>query len=282
MSTLAPLEALYDVTEGRDLPLPGDLRAIYGPLVMPEWSGKPYILANFVSSIDGVVALSTGGQTGGGEISGFNPHDRMIMGLLRALADTVIVGAGTVRSVPKHLWTAEHVYPPLADSYRTLRAALGKSGPPLHVFVTARGGLDFGWRVFNTPEIRVLIVTTGEGEESLRRQTVPPSVQFEVVPEEAHGVQAGAVLEALRRVHPSQTILVEGGPHLMGDFLGERRIDELFLTVAPQVAGRDKSVERPGLAAGRLLAPADPLWARLTGIRRGDSHLFLRYRFDAG
>ena len=39
-----------------------------------------------------------------------NQHDRMVMGVLRAVADIVIVAAGTLRSVPKHLWTAEHAY----------------------------------------------------------------------------------------------------------------------------------------------------------------------------
>jgi riboflavin biosynthesis pyrimidine reductase len=48
-------------------------------------------------------------------------------------------------------------------------------------------------------------------------------------------------------------ILVEGGPLLMGDFFAERLLDELFLTLAPQIAGRDGSVERPGFVAGKRL-----------------------------
>ena len=75
-------------------------------------------------------------------------------------------------------------------------------------------------------------------------------------------------------------ILVEGGPRLIGGFFAEQRLDELFLTLAPQIAGRDDSVERPGLVAGKTFAPEDPLWGRLVGIKRGGSHLFLRYAFD--
>jgi len=79
----------------------------------------------------------------------------------------------------------------------------------------------------------------------------------------------------------SDVILVEGGPQLIGDFLADQRLDELFLTLAPQIAGRDGSVERPGLVAGKIFAPEKPLWCRLLGIKRGGSHLFLRYVFES-
>jgi hypothetical protein len=56
-------------------------------------------------------------------------------------------------------------------------------------------------------------------------------------------------------------------------------LDELFLTLAPQVAGRDDTGERPGLVAGQRFAPEQPRWGELIGIKRGGSHLFLRYAF---
>jgi hypothetical protein len=65
----------------------------------------------------------------------------------------------------------------------------------------------------------------------------------------------------------------------MGDFFAEQRLDDLFLTLAPQVAGRAASVERPGLVAGKLFAPEQPRWGTLVSIRRGESFLFLRYAF---
>ena len=74
----------------------------------------------------------------------------------------MIVGAGTLRDVPKHLWTAEHVYPALAEAYGQLRAALGKPEPPLNVIVTASGALDMALPVFKSGQVPVLIVTTTE------------------------------------------------------------------------------------------------------------------------
>ncbi len=67
----------------------------------------------------------------------------------------------------------------------------------------------------------------------------------------------------------------------MGDFLAEGSLDELFLTLSPQVAGRDGTVERPGFVAGKRFAPERPLWGTLAGVKRGGSHLFLRYAFAA-
>src|SRR5512147_1404522 len=137
MNPLTPLESLFDAARGDDLPLPPDLSALYGPLRFPAWEGRPYVIGNFVTTLDGVASLSAPGMEGGGPISGSNPHDRMVMGLLRSVADAVIVGAGTLRSVPRHLWTAEYIFPPLSDAYRRLRTGLGKKASPLNVIVTA-------------------------------------------------------------------------------------------------------------------------------------------------
>ena len=69
---------------------------------------------------------------------------------------------------------------------------------------------------------------------------------------------------------------------LMGDFFAEQALDELFLTLAPQIAGRDGQAERPGLVMGKQFAPEHPLWGTLVSVKRAGSHLFLRYAFPAG
>src|SRR4030065_66590 len=144
MDPLTPLESFYEMDRGEVFPLPPELAALYGSLRFPAHEGRPYVIGNFVTTLDGVASLSAPGMAEGGAISGFNPYDRMVMGLLRSVADAVIVGAGTLRSEPRHLWTAEYVFPALSDSYRQLRAALGKHAPPLNAIVTPRGELDPG------------------------------------------------------------------------------------------------------------------------------------------
>src|SRR5512143_1540118 len=176
MTLLTPLETLLDGIRGDDFPLPPELTALYGPLRFPAHDGRPYVIGNFVTTLDGVASLSAPGLSGGGPISGSNPHDRMVMGLLRSVADAVIVGAGTLRSVPNHLWTAEYISPMFADSYRQVRAALGKSEKPLNVIVTARGEIDMDLPVFRSGTVKVLIVTNPEGARRLRSLDLPASV----------------------------------------------------------------------------------------------------------
>ncbi len=153
MTLPEPLETLsgYTTTAGHALPLPPALARLYGRLEFPPHPGRPYVFGNFVTSLDGVVALNSAKVgSGGGEISGFNEHDRLVMGLLRAIADAVVVGAGTLRAVPDHLWTSRVIYPPLEEAYQELRTSLGKTEPPLNVIVTATGNRwIFPCRCFN-------------------------------------------------------------------------------------------------------------------------------------
>jgi riboflavin biosynthesis pyrimidine reductase len=73
--------------------------------------------------------------------------------------------------------------------------------------------------------------------------------------------------------------LIEGGPTLLGGFFAKRLVDEQFLTLAPQIAGRERNDGRLGLVMGKSFAPPNPLWGTLTDVRRSSSHLFLRYSF---
>ena len=281
MDDLAPLETLFTIERGSDLPLPPGLLNLFGRLQFPPHQGRPYVIGNFVTTLDGVVTLNEQGHVSGGDISGFNRHDKMVMGLLRATADAVIVGAGTLRSAPKHLWTAEYIYPPLSDAYRQLRMSLGKSAQPLNVIVSAHANINLDLPVFQSGVVPVLVVTTPEGAQRIREHHLPRSVQVFSV-QTTHGadsLDARAILEAVNNVQRSEMILIEGGPQLMGNFFAEQAIDELFLTLAPQIAGRDEHIDRPGLVAGKRFAPEHPLWGTLIGVKRGGSHLFLRYAF---
>lgn len=280
MTPLSPLESLFDRADGEEIPLPPELAELYGLLRFPLREGRPHVIGNFVTTLDGIASLSAPGLPGGGAISGSNPHDRMIMGLLRSVADAVIVGAGTLRSVPRHLWTAEHVYPPLSDSYRRLRIASGKGSSPWNVIVTARGEIDLDLPVFRSGAVKVLVVTNPAGASRIRGRGLPPSVVIGEV-EGSGAIGARSILSEVGRILRGKIFLVEGGPRLMGDFFAQRCLDELFLTLAPQVAGRDGSDERPGFVAGKRFGPEQPLWGMLSAVKRAGSHLFLRYAFES-
>jgi riboflavin biosynthesis pyrimidine reductase len=174
------------------------------------------------------------------------------------------------------VWTAEHIFPDLRDAYTELRRTLRKREPPLNVIVSATGRLDLRAPVFQSGLAPALVVTTRAGAAALR----PAGVDI-AAPRTGGRLSARAVLsEALKR-RPGRIVLVEGGPQLLGDFYAERCLDQQFLTLAPQIAGRDREHDRPSLVMGKTFAPRRPLWGELLGVKRGAHHLFLRYQFHA-
>jgi len=280
-----PIVPLWDVGRAsigaivRGGSLPSELRARFAsPLEIPLRSDRPTIAVNFVSTLDGVVALDRAGASGGREISGAFEPDRFLMGLVRSMADAILVGAGTVRSGRAHAWTPGHVHPSSAAAFARWRTELGlKAAQPTTVVVTASGDLDRDHPGLTRPDVSVIVVTTTAGATRLgdldRRENV------EVVALAAgnnDSVPVGALLEYLRD-RGYALVLSEGGPTLFGALLEARAVDELFLTLAPQVAGRSDQITRLGLVEGVGFAPAAAPWARLRGVMRSDDHLFLRY-----
>ena len=119
------------------------------------------VYANFVSSIDGVAAIG-GVEMSSAAISGGASADRFVMALLRAVADAVVVGAGTVREHGGP-WTAEKAFPPGAESFSRLRAGISASESPTLVVVTASGKLP----VEHPALADAIVVTTSAGARSL-------------------------------------------------------------------------------------------------------------------
>ena len=114
---MKPLERLYAVPGPAEDALPPGLAQLYDGGLRLAGSR---VFANFVSSIDGVVALPSV-DASPSVISRKSEADRFVMGLLRASADVVMVGAGTLRAEPEHRWTPEFINPQAADDYRRLR-----------------------------------------------------------------------------------------------------------------------------------------------------------------
>jgi riboflavin biosynthesis pyrimidine reductase len=261
--------------------LPDELRIAYGGDLWfpPSSAQRPYVIGNFVSTIDGVVSYEIAGHSGGGDISGFDRSDRFIMGLLRASADAVMMGSATLhQTAPEHLFVAARVYPEGRDLYSNYRSeVLRKPAPPLQVVVSGSGKVDLTRAVFRTPGVPTLIVTTKAGEEILASGGAGSLGSTEVRPLEGPVIAPASILELLRAEFGVSLLLHEGGPALFGKFMADGCVDELFLTVAPQVAGRNGHRLRPGLIAGVEFLPETAPWLDLVSARQQDNHLYLRY-----
>ena len=239
----------------------------------------PTIVANFVSSVDGVVALGRGERsTGGGEISGNSEPDRFVMALLRGLADAVVVGAGTIRVGRNHEWTPRKLQPSLAPAFAAWRAGLGLAPQPTTVVVTASGELDFAHRGLSAPDVPVIVATTEIGARRLDRAPRPGNVTVAVC-DGGDRLTPGSLRDVLAG-NGLRLALCEGGPHLFTSMLEAGEVDELFLTVSPRLIGRPDGLGRLGLAEGVDLLASGGRPVRLASIRRAGDHLFLRYRFE--
>jgi riboflavin biosynthesis pyrimidine reductase len=256
------------LAEDDELPrweLPAQIERLYGRLGLAD----ECVVANFVESLDGVVAIP-GLPRSHAVVSDDSEADRFMLALLRACADVVLVGAGTLAASPTGTWRVDKAYPEAADAFAELRAARGLPAQPRVAVVTS--GRSF------TPSHPVLdagatVLTTGPAAARIV-EGVPPATEVVAVNDGA-GVDLRAAVGALReRGH--RVIVSEAGPTLFGQLLAAELVDELFLTVSPLLAGHALA-SRLNLVEGVELLPDRRVAGRLRSVRTNDSHLFLRY-----
>jgi riboflavin biosynthesis pyrimidine reductase len=264
--------------------LPQVLRELYdGDLHLHTSAAtRPFVIANFVSTLDGVVSFETKGKSGGSTISASNPGDRFIMGLLRASVDAVVVGAGTLRDVSaKSLWTPEYVYPDAKRLYTEYRLnALRKPEYPLLAIVSGSGQLELERAIFRTPAMRTVVITTSAGRDELSRRGAATldSVEVHALNSSNGSIAPREILQLLQSQYGVKTLLHEGGPMLFGKFLAEDAVDELFLTLSPQIAGRERDVTRPAFVQGVQFMPDSAPWFQMVSVKEHAGYLYLRYR----
>jgi riboflavin biosynthesis pyrimidine reductase len=238
------------------LPEPSDEVAIdraYADVDRPPPPGRPWVLVNMVSSVDGGTAIDgRSGPLGG-------PPDRKVFPNIRAVADVVLAAAGTVR--------AESYGPPRTPEHlRAQRAARGQTEVPRLAIVTSSLDLDPAWELFTAAEIPPLVVTTADAPAE-RRAALEPVAQL---------VTAGEgrvdLPDALAQIADvgARVLVAEGGPSLNGQLLAGDLVDELCLTVAPLAIGGASA----RIAHGPDLPPRE---LALAHVLEEDGVLFLRY-----
>jgi riboflavin biosynthesis pyrimidine reductase len=264
--------------------LPQKLRELYdGDLhFRTSPAARPFVIANFVSTLDGVVSYGIKDKSGGSTISGSDPSDQFIMGLLRASVDAIVVGAGTLRDVSaKSLWTPESVYPDAKHLYAEYRASVQhKPEYPLLVIVSGSGLLELERAIFRTPAVRTVVITTSAGRDELTRRgaTTLGSVEIHALDSSSGNITPQAILQLLQSQFGVKTLLHEGGPTLFGQFLAAEAVDELFLTLSPQIAGRNGDTTRPAVLQGVEFMPDSAPWFQMVSAKENAAYLYLRYR----
>src|SRR5688572_7900374 len=213
---------------------------------------RPYLVANMVVSADGKAAFH--GRSGplGSEI------DRAIFHRLRTQTDAILVGSGTVR--------AERYGRLVRDpQLRTAREREGLRPDPLGCIVTRSLDLPVDIGLLQDPEQTTVVFTSSEREF----EGAGPGVQLVRVP--AEQLTFLTVLKRLAADWDVRSVLCEGGPTVLGELLGESALDELFLTVAPRLAGGGGPTAMEGLPLGEMAE------LRLASALEAEGELFLRY-----
>ncbi len=261
---VSALEVLFEAPGLPAIELPDSLAAVYGGTL---GFAEPRMIANFVSTIDGIVAIPSL-PSSNKVVAGGSAADRLVLGLLRACSDVLVIGSGTMAASPRSIWTTEQAFPAAAGAYAALRERLGRPPEPEVAVISGSGAVDPAHPAFAAGAI---VLTTDAGAAHLDGK-LPASSVVALGAE----VAAPAAVAALRaRGH--RLILSEGGPHAIAPFLEAGLVDELFLTVSPLLVGRPDGDPRLALVEGVDLLPGGPVEARLLGIRRDGDHLFLRY-----
>jgi riboflavin biosynthesis pyrimidine reductase len=280
---MKPIKTLFEAAPESIAAFPSEVTALYdGGLTLELPENRPMVLANFVSTIDGVVSYALPGRSGGGEIGGFNEADAFIMGLLRAHSDAVLTGARSFNADSGHVRTPGFVYPSARNLYAQMRANLGKTRPePMTVIISASGRVNLAEANFHTPGVETLIVTTDTGTERLHAYPNVSAVTHVRSVGAEPQLAPDKIVRLLGEEFGLKILLNEGGPGLFSSFLKVGCIDQLFLTLAPQLAGRDPSHLRPALLSQHAFLPESAPWGQLLTLKQSGDYLFLRYRLVA-
>jgi riboflavin biosynthesis pyrimidine reductase len=250
------MQRLYPAAEadgsvGLDTPL-----GLADAYAYPERAAGPYLRANMVSSLDGAARHE------GKSAPLSSAADMRIFGVLRALADVVLVGAETVR---------QEGYRPAREraAFAARRAADGQTPAPAIAVISRRLDLDFTAPLFADRATPTLVLT-GAATPDDRLAAARAAGARVVVAGDGDGidpVRAVRELAALGHVR----LLHEGGPRILAQFAAADVLDELCLTVSPVIAGGDapRIMNGPGVPGPARFVPRSVL--------EEDGFLFTRY-----
>ncbi|KAA9246647.1 MULTISPECIES: dihydrofolate reductase family protein [Corynebacterium] len=227
------------------------------------------VTAIAVTSLDGRGAVEgTSGQLG-------NDTDATVFNTLRALADVVFVGTGTI---------ASEGYGPveIPEYLEAVRQKLGRSEHVAMSTLSRSLDLDIESDFFANAEVNPPIIFTPT-EDAFNDEGAKTAHKNKAKKMESAGARVvklpnPSVKAALTWLaeHGYRDIVVEGGPTMYREAFKKGCVDELFLTLSPMWVGNGP------LAFGENDPDDDgnstnPQAFEVRDILRSDSHIFLRY-----
>ena len=223
---------------------------------------RPWMASAFAMSLDGRIAID-------GHAAGIGSRrDMEHLHALRAHADAVLLGAGTLRAERYGTLLRR------ADHERVVPERVARGQRPHPALVVVTSSLDLPWDagVFTSGLGEVLVAVPAGGTTPSLPETATPTGVLEL-PATNGRIDLAALLRHLRIEHDVASVLCEGGADLHRDAVAAGVLDELFVTIAPRLVGQQ--------AAPTLLAGADlptPVDLELVELVPVDGELFGRWR----
>jgi riboflavin biosynthesis pyrimidine reductase len=191
--------------------------------------------------------------------------DKRVFTTLRGLADVILVGARTARAERYHRLRPR-------PEHAERRAATGQPAAAIVAVVSGRLDLDLDGPLFAGGGAGPTLVFTCATAPAERLSAVRRRAEVLVVGDER--VDVGGMVDALT-ARGLRRVLCEGGPALLGQLVTVGRLDELCLTVSPQLHAGDapRILTGPAVQGRRL---------ELGHLLEEDGFLFTRYVVLAG
>ncbi len=221
---------------------------------------RPKVIANFALSLDLRASTREHSATGFG-----SAEDKQLLRSIRAMGDAVLAGAGTVRTDRMSMGISD-------DTLVRQRVARGQAEQPLRVIVSNSGRLDATWPLWEKPYGAVHIFTTRAMPEEVRT-ALRENASLHIAESDAVNLQA--MMEELAHDHGVGVVVCEGGPTLMRGLLEQALVDELYVTLCPQVFGGREAAGLTGTVKEFL---PEELQAELVSMRTEGEEAYLHYR----
>ncbi len=233
---------------------------MYQGLIFPKITGRPFFYTNFVATVDGktqVLQNTNAYWPIGSKID----YDTLVE--LRMYADALVHGKNTVHGF-RTLNTLED------PEFQKRRKKLGKNKLLPYVVISGHPDESLTPNLKNSNAGKPILITC-------EKATVPEALTT-ILEIERVGKESIDIIKTAKLLYKKgfKHVLVEGGPRLLGSFLKERLIDEIFLTIAPKIFGNQKG-KTITMVEGFLFEAKNIPKLKLISIKQVVNELYLRY-----